>query len=579
MFSASLYIVICSAKNRIRRRLKRLREPRYLVGAIVGAAYLYFSFFARLRGPRIAVGSGRRRPTRPSMPPLMSEAGGLLIGLSLFAVALLAWLLPFNSSMLEFSEAETDFLFTAPVSRRALLVHRLMRAQLGVIFTSLVTALVFPTARPNPVAWVIAMWLLLTTSRVYFTGVTLSRSRLLLGGRSVGPVAWAPIAVSLAAAAIVVWSLVRSFLGARPSTIATAVTAMRDALSSWPAAAVVWPFVAVSRPLFVPPGRPFTAAIGVALGLLVLLFIWVLRSDEALQEAAADAAARRAARGQSHERPAARVRSATLTLAPAGRPEFVFFWKNALQMLRGTTGVALIRYAVALTVIAVSASAAISAATQARGLAMTLCSLALGCAAFTVVLGPQMVRTDLRADLRHLDLLKAWPVRSAAVLRGQLLAPGAVLTGVAWVAVTCAAILSPAAFPSLTLSLRLSLAVAAIVVVPAFVFAQLLIQNAMAVLFPAWVPIGNERPRGVDALGQRLILLGAVLLAVALIMVPGAVAGGVLWLAFRRWVGPLILPPAALVCACVVIIEILVCTELLAPVYERLDVLAVERVE
>ena len=38
---------------------------------------------------------------------------------------------------------------------------------------------------------------------------------------------------------------------------------------------------------------------------------------------------------------------------------------------------------------------------------------------------------------------------------------------------------------------------------PAFVCSQVLIQNAAAVLFPAWVPLGNERPRGVDALGQR----------------------------------------------------------------------------
>jgi hypothetical protein len=248
-------------------------------------------------------------------------------------------------------------------------------------------------------------------------------------------------------------------------------------------------------------------------------------------------------------------------------------------MLRATTGVALIRYAAALTLIAVSASAAISAARQARGIAMTLCSLAIGAAAFTVVLGPQMVRTDLRGDLQHLDQLKTWPVAPAAVLRGQLLAAGVVLTGVAWVAIACAAILSPAGFPSISMTWRLSIAGAAAIMAPAFVFAQLLIQNAMAVLFPAWVPLGNERPRGVDALGQRLILLGGVLVLVALTMLPGVVAGGVLWFTFQRWFGVLVLPPAALTCACVVFIEILVCTELLAPIYERLDVLATERAD
>ena len=27
-------------------------------------------------------------------------------------------------------------------------------------------------------------------------------------------------------------------------------------------------------------------------------------------------------------------------------------------------------------------------------------------------------------------------------------------------------------------------------------------------MFPAWVPLGKERPRGLDAMGQRLIMLG-----------------------------------------------------------------------
>ena len=59
MFGASLYIIVCSARNRLRVRLRRLREPRYLIGAIVGVAYLYFSFFARLRRAR-----ARRAPAR-----------------------------------------------------------------------------------------------------------------------------------------------------------------------------------------------------------------------------------------------------------------------------------------------------------------------------------------------------------------------------------------------------------------------------------------------------------------------------------------------------------------------------------
>src|SRR5438067_13280229 len=168
MISASLYIIVCSTKNRIRRRLRRLREPRYLVGVLVAVAYLYFSFSVRMRGARASIASGRRRSGRPpELPAFFVQAGGSLVALGLFALAALSWLLPFNSSMLEFSDAETDFLFTAPVSRRALLVHRLMRAQLGVIFTSLVTALVFPTARPTPVGGGVGVCVMCTTVTRY----------------------------------------------------------------------------------------------------------------------------------------------------------------------------------------------------------------------------------------------------------------------------------------------------------------------------------------------------------------------------------------------------------------------------
>ena len=39
MLNASFYIAWCSTKNRVRVRLRRLREPRYLIGAIAGPTF------------------------------------------------------------------------------------------------------------------------------------------------------------------------------------------------------------------------------------------------------------------------------------------------------------------------------------------------------------------------------------------------------------------------------------------------------------------------------------------------------------------------------------------------------------
>ena len=56
---ALFYYQFHSVKNRLATRVKRLREPKYLVGAIVGGLYFYYYLLrAFLRGPRAAVGAG-----------------------------------------------------------------------------------------------------------------------------------------------------------------------------------------------------------------------------------------------------------------------------------------------------------------------------------------------------------------------------------------------------------------------------------------------------------------------------------------------------------------------------------------
>src|SRR5262245_11841054 len=161
MFSASLYIIVCSAKNRIRVRLRRLREPRYLFGAIAGAAYFYFAFFSRVRAGRAR---GRRRSGAPPPEVLatLSAAGPAAAGLLLMIVTTLFSMLPVTSSLLVFSEAEIQFLFPAPVSRRQLLLHRILRSQLGILFGVIIFSLFFPsTSGYSRLRFGVALWVLL----------------------------------------------------------------------------------------------------------------------------------------------------------------------------------------------------------------------------------------------------------------------------------------------------------------------------------------------------------------------------------------------------------------------------------
>jgi len=257
----------------------------------------------------------------------------------------------------------------------------------------------------------------------------------------------------------------------------------------------------------------------------------------------------------------------------------VFLWKNAMQTLRGTNLLSMLPLVVPAIVFTVAGTAARMSATSARGPAAGLAMGSLVVAAICALLGPQTVRSDLRGDLLHLEVIKTWPVKSAAVIRGELLWPALSLTLWAWLALFCATLFSAAAFPALTLRSRLSLSAAAVILAPALVVAQLTVHNAVAVLFPAWIPSGSQRPRGLDAMGQRLILLGGVILALIVMVGPGAIAGGIVALAVYRLVGAVSLIPAALVCLAIVAVEVGLVTEMLGAAYDRIDMSQVERAE
>ena len=154
------------------------------------------------------------------------------------------------------------------------------------------------------------------------------------------------------------------------------------------------------------------------------------------------------------------------------------------------------------------------------------------------------------------------------------------LTAATWASLMVAELLAPSTpLGRVSVAWRLSAGMAAAVLAPALVAAQLTIQNAAAVLFPAWVPLGDQRPRGLDAMGQRLIMLGATWLLLIVTVLPGAIVAVVVWFGLRPLAGPAAVVPAAACCAAVVAAEVLLATEALGPAYEALDATTLERTE
>ena len=158
--------------------------------------------------------------------------------------------------------------------------------------------------------------------------------------------------------------------------------------------------------------------------------------------------------------------------------------------------------------------------------------LAVCLGVMSLLYGPAILRHDFRQDLRVADVLKMYPMPGWQVVLGEILAPAAILAGAQWVLLLlvflfCPASLGGAPAPA---ALRLTVALSAALVMPCVDFIALLLPNAAALIFPAWVQLGKDTPRGFETMGQQLILMFGQILILILSILPAAVAGTLAYL-------------------------------------------------
>ena len=201
MVGAFLYLTACSFKNRLRRRVQRLREPRYVIGLIVGLLYMYFAFFGRRGRSRSAEGV--------SALAAMAAPMQLFGSVFLLATAAIAWVWPGGGQPLAFTRAEVQFLFPAPVTRRELVHYKLLRSQLAILFSSAIATLVL---RPGSLVtgWTLmaGLWVVMMTVRLHLMGVALRRASLAAHGASGLARHWLPLAGVLGAAGVLAAAVV-----------------------------------------------------------------------------------------------------------------------------------------------------------------------------------------------------------------------------------------------------------------------------------------------------------------------------------------------------------------------------------
>jgi ABC-2 type transport system permease protein len=545
MARALLYLRVTSLVGQIRSRLKRLKQPKYLAGALVGAAWIYFTFIRRTQAPHRGAGPGGR--PAPEIPTealaLFAEVGALV----LLLVLIVNWATPRRAS-LAFSEAEIAFLFPAPVNRRMLIHYRLLGAQFGIVFSALVLTVAFGRGQGfggNPWFHAIGWWMVLATLNLHFTGTSFVYSKVL--NRSITSGRRKAITLGVAcvvAAALIGWAAVTIRMPQQSDigNLSAFTRYIGEELHAGPLPVLLAIPKLLIAPYFAASAYAFLLALGPALAVLVAHYFWVVHTEVAFEEASIARAEKRAARvrsvqqgdwrGQSAGRKAQRP---PFNLRDVGRPEAAFLWKNLLS----TNAFFRPKVAAIVTAIILGGSQWLirqPALERIRLLTVLMFGILL---AVTLLLGPLIARQDLRADLPNSDILKVYPLRGWQIVLGELLTPVSILSVLIWICLLALFLLLPAdKLTWLTPSLRGGAALGLAVVAPPFVAIQLLVPNAAAVIFPAWaLSVGNRSERGIEVMGQRIIFMAGQLLVTAIATLPAAITAAVIFLVTQWLVG------------------------------------------
>jgi hypothetical protein len=160
-------------------------------------------------------------------------------------------------------------------------------------------------------------------------------------------------------------------------------------------------------------------------------------------------------------------------------------------------------------------------------------------AVYTLLLGPQIVRQDLRADLPNADILKTYPIEGWRLAFGELLAPTAVLSLCLWLCILiCAFVIDPSgSIEWLTPGRRITIAACLGIVSPFVCLLQLIVPNSIMLLLPGWYQAARTRGGGIELLGQRLIFGLAQLLMALVVAVPAILAAGLIVFSAQFFVG------------------------------------------
>lgn len=544
MIRAFLFVALQSFKNRIIRRLRMLKQPRYLFGAILAA--LWFSQFFLRRGM-----SARRPLHWGQWPQIMLD--GLAIPVLL--VLLLAWLVPNQS--LAFAPGEAHFLFGAPLRRRDILLYKLVRTQISVLIS--VTIMTFFRL---PVMAAAGVWACLTTMGIYMMFVELGRARLRKAGVSMF---WIVLTICIISGLIITAFVLLSHKPVHKGTPFDA-----------PLLRVIL-FVPglFSHAVLARNGIEIVTYAAAILALAATMFLIASSLRVPFEEIALDATERQLRQQERKKESrdgtfvAARRMPPLFRLKDGASPELAILWKNLVGVMRMSFPFVALFLGAFLVLFILGIALADDVAKMVCGAMCLFMTLILFFGGATAL--PQ----DLRHDVRRFDVLKSWPIAGERLVAASIAAPLLIISTLVLLFLT-SGVLILGRIPDV----RAHAPFAPEVIVIVFLFAvpacaaQLLLRNAAPVFFPAWAIRSKEEQRGFVALGQRLLTLLINLFVFCTMLLPAALVSLLGWWVAHRFAGgsPALLAAMTAPGVALLLLEVWLGIKFLGAQFDRLDV-------
>jgi hypothetical protein len=544
VFDALFYLTFTSLGNSVRQRLRRLRQPKYLFGALAGAAYFYFFVF----------GFAFRRNGGPGISGLGAPAGGpeafVPLGAAvLFLLVLLGWIFGRDRAALQFTEAETAFLFPAPLSRRGLLQYKLLRSQLGILFGALVLSFLFrrgATLGGSTLMHALGWWLILSTLNLHYIASSFARERLL----DFGLTRWRRAALLVAGLALAggAW-----WLAGRQEEAARALKVLYDRgeYLTWldrllelpPLGWLLVPFGWLVRPFLAPSWMDFLLVLGPALLLLGAHYLWVMRSAVAFEEASVELAAKTARTmaamrsGRLHSRTPSKPRPAPWSLGARGWAPLAFLWKSLITLgpfYRLRTW--LIGAAV---IVGVTTWLRQVPAYETYLKVLGFSAVMLG--GYLLLFAPIFMRRNITVIIDQMEMTKSYPLPGWQIIAGELLTPGVVVTFIEWLFLLTAFLASSTIhgrnpFAGLLVG-GFGAAAGIALLAPPLIALMMCIPLAMMLYFPAWSKPTPGQAGGIENMGQGIISLIGFILVLLVTLLPAAAVGAVAYIIINWLLG------------------------------------------